>query len=160
MDFEERLQRAVKRGQNRAEEKAREAEAHRMNEDDYKNLHTKYRLELSEKIESSVNLLPQHFPGFSTEPVYGEQGWGFACYRDDLTIEGGSRKNLYSRFEMSVKAYSKYHVLEIASKGTIKNKEAFTRSHFAKLDELDFDAFVELANRWVLDYAEQFAAEQ
>ena len=54
--------------------------------------------------------------------------------------------------------YNKYHVLDVTAKGTIRNKEVFSRNHYQRLDEVDLDRFRELIEQWVLDYAELFAA--
>ena len=66
----------------------------------------------------------------------------------------GSRAAL----EMTVRPYSSLHVLDLAAKGTIRNKEVFNRNYFEKLSEVDPDTFAELIDLWVLEYAEQFAA--
>ncbi|QDU92813.1 hypothetical protein [Lignipirellula cremea] len=161
MDFEERLRKAIDRGKAKADEKAREEAARQMNEEDYKRLHSKLRLQLSEHIEKCVEGLPNFFPGFRYETTFGDRGWGAACWRDDLTIgSGGDRQNAYSRLEINVRPYSPYHVLESSAKGTINNKEMFQRNYFERVDDADIDQFVELVNRWVLEYAELYAAQQ
>lgn len=160
MDFDKRLQKAIERGKNRADLSAREAHSKALNEEECKRLHSQYRLELSEYIESCLRKLPQHFPGFHFETVFGDRGWGAACSRDDLSIARGNRRaNDYSRLEMTIRPYSSYHVLDLASKGTIRNKEVFNRNHFEKLDEADVETFTELIDVWVLEYAELFATK-
>jgi hypothetical protein len=59
---------------------------------------------------------------------------------------------------MVVSPHNKYHVLEVIAKGTIRNKEVFSRSHYQRLGEADLDRFHELIEGWVIDYAELFAA--
>ena len=54
--------------------------------------------------------------------------------------------------------YNKYHVLDVVAKGTIRNKEVFSRNYYQRLDEVDLDRFRELIEQWVLDYAEMYAA--
>jgi hypothetical protein len=158
-DFERRLQKAIERGTRRSEAQAREAQARAMSEEELKSLHTKYRLQLSEHIERCVLKLPHHFPGFRHETIYGERGWGVGCSRDDVGVgDDGRRTNFYSRLEMTIRPFSSLHVLELAAKGTIRNKEVFNRSHFEKLDDADPETFRELIDVWVLEYAELYAA--
>jgi len=160
MDFDTRLQKAIERGQNRAEEKTREEQAKALSEEDLKRLHSQYRLAVSEHIEICLQKLPQHFPGFQCETTYGDRGWGAACSRDDLRIHSdGRRENHYSRLEMTVRPYSSYNVLELSAKGTIDNKETYNRTHYEALAEADLDKFIELIDYWVLEYAELYAAK-
>ena len=66
--------------------------------------------------------------------------------------------NFFSRLRMVVSPHNKYHVLDVTAKGTIRNKEVFSRNHYQRLDDVDLDRFRELIEQWVLDYAELFAA--
>lgn len=50
-------------------------------------------------------------------------------------------------------------MLELAGKGTIRNKEAFNRTWFEKLEEASPEKFEELIDAWVLEYAELYAAQ-
>jgi hypothetical protein len=100
----------------------------------------------------------QYFPGFRTEMLYGEVGWGAACYRDDLQIAAGKRSNLYSRLEMTIRPLTNYHVLELRGKGTVANKEHFNRTHFVPLLEVDPDDFARLIDAWAIEYAEFYAS--
>jgi len=157
-DFEHRLKRAIERGTRRGEVRAREARAKAMSEEELKSLHTKFRLQLSEYIERCVLSLPNHFPGFKHETIYGERGWGAGCSRDDVgSGQDGRRANFFSRLEMTIRPFSSLHVLELIAKGTIRNKEVFSRSHFEKLDDVDPESFRELIDVWVLEYAELYA---
>ena len=159
MDFEQRLQKAIQRGQRRADERKSEVAAKALNEEELKSLHSRHRLGLSEKIEICVRQLPSHFPGFQFETIYGERGWGAAANRDDTEFaRGGRRTNLFSRLEMTIRPFSKAHVLDLAAKGTVRNKEVFNRHHYEKLEEVDPDSFAELIDLWVLEYAEMYAA--
>jgi len=160
MDFDERLQRAIKRGQRAGDAQA-EAEAEKaITEQELRRLHTQYRLELSEHIESCLKRLPQHFPGFRFETVVSDRGWGAAVSRDDVGLEGRrKRTNYFSRLEMFIRPVSKYFVLELAGKGTIRNKECFNRSHYERLADVDLASFMEMIDHWVLEYAELFAAK-
>lgn len=159
MDFNERLQKAIKRGQRRSEDKARQAKEKQLSEDELKRLHTQYRLQLSEHIEACLKTLPAHFPGFDYQTVFGERGWGASCSRDDIRMAGGRRNNDYSRLEMTIRPYSEYHVVDLATKGTIRNKEVFSRNHFEKIEDVDAAKFIELIDLWVLEYAELYAAK-
>jgi hypothetical protein len=157
-DFEQRMQKAVERGQRRSEERAQEARAKALSAEELKRLHTDHRLALSEHIERCIESLPHHFPGFQYETIFGESGWGAGASRDDVGTEGGRRKNFYSRLEMTIRPFTSLHVLELVAKGTVRNKELFNRTHFEKLDDADPDTFRELIDVWTLEYAELFAA--
>lgn len=159
MDFEERMQRAIQRGKQRQRASAEEARRRALSEEELKSLHSQYRLRLSEHIEQCMKQLANHFPGFKFETMYGERGWGVACSRDDLHInERGQRVNSFSRLEVTVRPYSEYHVVDLQAKGTIRNKEVFTRRHFEELDAADIETFQGLIDAWVLEYAELYSA--
>ncbi len=159
MSFEDRLQKAIERGIRKSEAKKSEAEARALSEEELKRLHSAYRLQLSEHIEKCIRQLPNFFPGFRLETLFGERGWGAACSRDDLRVVGGKRRESdYSRLELTVRPAVSMHVLDLAAKGTIRNKEVFNRNYFEKLEDADVDKFIELTDIWVLEYAELFAA--
>ena len=158
-DFDQRLRKAIERGARRGEACQREARAKAMSEEELKSLHTKYQLRLSEHIERCLQSLPNHFPGFVHETIYGARGSGAACRRDDLGPgESGRPASYYSRLEMTVRPFSPLHVLELTAKGTIRNKEIYNRSNFEQLHEADPETFCELIDVWVLEYAELYAA--
>ncbi len=137
-----------------------EAEAKALTEEELRRMHSACRLQLSEYIEQRIRQLPNFFPGFRTETLFGERGWGAACSRDDLRlVDGKRRENDYSRLEITVRPYASMPVLDLAAKGTIRNKEVFNRTYFEKLEEVDLDNFVELINVWILEYAELYAAK-
>ena len=75
MEFEQRLEKAIQRGRDRQKSRELEAQREALSAEELKRMHTKYRLQLSEHIEQCVQSLPQHFPGFSFETIYGEKGW-------------------------------------------------------------------------------------
>lgn len=160
MDFEERLQRAIQRGEANREAKEREAAGRALSEEECKRLHGQYRLELSEHIERCLHKLPDHFPGFRYETMVGERGWGAAVSRDDVGLSDGVRKNLYSRLEITVRPFSSLHVIEIAAKGTIRNKEVFNRNQFQKLAQIDVQPLRESVDLWILEYAERYSADR
>ncbi len=160
MEFEERLAKAIQRGQNLRDKKHLENAARQMSEDELKTLHSGYRLRLSEHIEHCLGQIPNQFPGFRYETIYGERGWGAACFRDDIGAgEDGKRTNFYSRIELTIRPFSSYHVLDLVGKGTIRDKEYFNRNHYEDLANADADQFVELIDVWLLEYAELFAAK-
>lgn len=160
MDFEQRLQRAIQRGEARRDAEAREAAGRALSEEECKRLHARYRLELSEYIERCLHQLPDHFPGFQFETIVGDRGWGAAVSRDDVGLGDGGRRNLYSRLEITVRPYSSAHVLDVAAKGTIRNKELFNRSQYQKLAEVDPQPLRESIDLWILEYAERYSAER
>jgi len=161
MSFEDRLRQAVERGNKRGEVRAHEAQRQALTEEECKRLHSQMRLRLSDQIESCVKRLPNVFPGFQYETIYGDKGWGGACFRDDLRIVGGQRTSNYSRLEMTIRPYSpSLQVIEVAGKATIQNKEAFNRTYYEKLEEVDEAKFRDLIDAWVLEYAEMFAAKK
>lgn len=158
-DFKSRFESAVQRGHQRREQVADAAKRKEMSEEELKRLHTSFRLSLSEKIEAKINNIIDAFPGFRQEALFGEVGWGTACYRDDLLIQNGRRSNEYSRFEMVIRPYSDLRVLDLKSKGTIKNRELFNRTLFRSIDEVDTQDFDDVINAWTIEYAEQYAAK-
>jgi len=160
MDFEQRLQKAIDRGQRRGDNKAQEVDSETFSAEEVKRLHSQYRLQLSEHIEDCIRRLLNHFPGFQYETIYGERGWGAACKRDDVRlIERRRRENYYSRLEVTVRPFSSLHVLELTAKGTIRNKEIFNRQHFEKIEDADPARYIELIDAWVLEFAELYAAK-
>jgi hypothetical protein len=161
MNFEERLAKAIERGQRlgdaRSEAKARKA----LTEEELKRLHTQYRLQLSEHIESCLQRLPGHLPGFRFESVVSERGWGAAVLRDDAAVgRGRVRSNEFSRLELVIRPFSSYHVVELLGKATVRNKEIFNRSHYQRLTEADPTSLTELVDLWTLEFAELYAAQK
>jgi len=130
-----------------------------LTEEEYRRLHSQYRLALSDHIEACIKKLPGLFPGFQYETMYGDRGWGGACFRDDLVLTRGGRTNNYSRLEITIRPYSSLHVLDLAAKGTIRNREAFNRNYFEELATADERKFRDLIDAWVLEYVEMYAAK-
>ncbi|NOY41425.1 MAG: hypothetical protein GXP26_06265 [Planctomycetes bacterium] len=158
MDFKDRLLRATERGQQAKDTEARKKAAQALSEEECRRLHSSYRLELTEHIEPCLRQLADNFPGFNYETVVDETGWGAAIRRDDLSIKAGRRDNLFSRLSMTISPHSEYHVLDLKAKGTVRNKENFSRNHYQLLKDADLDSFKQLIEQWTLDYAEQYAA--
>ncbi len=158
MSFKERLQRAQERGKQARAAQLDEAAARAMSEEECRRLHSQYRLELTDQIESRLRDLADNIPGFRLETIIDEEGWGAAASRDDIHLARGQRSSHFSRLQLVVSPYNKYHVLELAAKGTVRNKEVLSRNHYQRLSEVDVESFRELVELWVLDYAELYAA--
>lgn len=159
-DFSDRLDAAIRRGRQRGSDQKEVARQEAVSEEELKRMHSSFRLSLSERIEKAVSQLVGHFPGFQQETLYGDKGWGAACSRDDLSLTRGRRSSQFSRLEMTIRPLNEYMVLELKAKGTICNKEVFNRSHFKDLSEVDASDYENMIDAWVVEYAEQFAAQQ
>ena len=158
MDFEKRLERAIVRGKQTRDARSRSQDEQALSEGDLKNLHSKCRLDLSEHIEDCLRKLADHFPGFRFQTVVSGDGWGATINRDDLIRRDSEAVDFYSRFEMLIRPFGAAHIVELAAKATVRNKEVFNRSHYQFLNQVDVDSFREMIDLWVLEYAEQFAA--
>jgi hypothetical protein len=158
MEFRERLQKAAERGRETRTSELRAAAAQALSEEECRRRHSEYRLALTDHIEHCLGDLADNFPGFRLETVVDERGWGAVASRDDMGFADGRRVNVFSRLHVVVGPYSKYQVLEILAKGTVRNKETFTRNNYQRLAEVDLERFRELIEQWVLDYAEMYAA--
>jgi len=158
MDFKQRLHRAAERGQQAKDAQAAAAAAKAMSEEECRRLHSQYRRELTDHIESCLQQLADNFPGFNFETVMDDKGWGAAVRRDDLSLNAGKRDNLFSRLVLTISSYSDYKVLDLKAKGAVRNKENFSRNHYELLKDADLDSFRQLIERWTLDYAEHYAA--
>lgn len=160
MSFDERLQKAIQRGERRGDEQAEAARRAALSEEQLKRMHTDLRLRLSEHAEQCLRTLPNHFPGFQYETIFGERGWGGAVRRDDIRLVGGKRADEYSRLEITVRPLSSVLVVDLAAKGTIRNREAFTRNYFERIEDADAAKFMQLIDAWVLEYAEMYASQR
>lgn len=158
-DFESRLESAISRGRQRATHQASEERKKELTEEEKRRLHTTHRLTLSERIERAIQRVSDHFPGFLQESMYGEVGWGAACFRDDLRIEQGRRTNQYSRLEMVIRPHSDSNVLDLKGKGTVLNRELFNRNFFAPISDVNVSEFENLIDSWAIEYAEVYAAK-
>ena len=159
-DFDERLKKAVARGASRAESLQSEEQRKRKEADEFRSLHAKYRLELTDQIEGVVKKLIDLFPGFRYQSVFGDTGWGSACMRDDLVIERGVRSNKYSRFEMVIRPVNEFFILDLQAKGTIADKELLTRALYQPLGQVDMDRFRKAIDDWAVAYAELYATKR
>ena len=160
-DFQKRLQKAIERGHRASDARARAEAEKEVSEQELRRLHTQYRLELSEHVETCLREVAGHLPGFLFEPVVAERGWGAAVSRDDYQAgRGRAPAARFSRLEMLVRPVSEYFVLELAAKATIRDKECFNRSHYQQLAEVDLASFTGLVDLWVLEFAELYAAKR
>jgi hypothetical protein len=158
MSFRERLHRASERGKQTRAAQLNEAAARALSEEECRRLHSQYRLTLTEYIESCLRELADNFPGFRVETIVDESGWGTGVGRDDVALDAGRRGSFFSRMQLVVAPYNKFRVLELVAKGTVRNKEVLTRSHYQRLDDVDVESFRELIELWVLDYAELYSS--
>ena len=159
MDFESKLEKAIQRGQERNSSDAEQRRQKELTKEDLRNRHNQFRLELSDHIEKGLKQLDGHFPGFSYETIYGEKGWGGALSRNDLTRgKDGRAGSFFSRIETTVRPQSEYNVVNIAGKGTVFDKEYCNWNHYEDLNVADAKAFEAIIDKWILEYAEQFAA--
>lgn len=159
MDFKDRLERAIQRGQRSSDAEARARAEQATSEEEFRRLHSQYRLELSDHIEQCLRELVRHFPGFRYETMVGDRGWGGAINRDDFSLVDGRRSNLFSRLELVVRPFTASHVLDLNAKGTVRNRELFSRAQYQRLTEVDQQLMTDSIDRWVLEYAELFAAK-
>jgi hypothetical protein len=159
MDFKDRLERAIQRGQRSSDADARARAEQATSEEEFRRLHSQYRLELSEHIEQCLRELARHFPGFRYETMVGDRGWGGAINRDDFSLVDGRRSNLFSRLELVVRPFTASHVLDLNAKGTVRNRELFSRAQYQRLTEVDLQLLTDSIDRWVLEYAELYAAK-
>jgi len=160
MEFHKRLEKAIERGQQAGSTRAQAEAEKAVTEKELSRLHSQYRLELSERIETCLRQLADRVPGFRFETVVDDRGWGAAVSRDDIQVQGDRRRtNYFSRLEVVIRPASAYHVLELAAKATIRNRELFNRTHYQLLTEVDTTSFHEMVDLWVLEYAELYAAK-
>jgi hypothetical protein len=158
MSFREQLQRATERGKQTRAAQLNEAAAKALSEEECRRLHSQYRLTMTEHIEKCLGELADGLPGFRLESVMDESGWGSVVSRDDVGVGGGRRGDFFSRLQIVVGPYGRYHVLDVSAKGTVRNKEVLSRNHYQKLSDVDLESFRELIERWVLEYAELYSA--
>lgn len=157
-EFEKRLEKAIDRGHRSREAQGQQQGEQQATVEDLRNLHSKLRLSLSEHIEECLRKLCDHFPGFEFSTVMNEEGWGARITRDDINLNAGTNRNLYSRLEILVKPFSDAHILDVNTKGTIRNKESLNRSNYRLLKEATEEGLVDIIDGLVLEFAELYAA--
>lgn len=165
MDFEKRLQQAIQRGQKVSDDKDQARVERAMGEDELRKLYADFRIQFSEHIEHCLRQLADHFPGFQFRSVVGDEGWGGEIARDDLGVGTGKSqpRNYYSRFfsklHLVIKPFSSAHIIELVGKGTIRNKEIFSRNQYQRLPDVDTTVMIQTIDQWVLEYAEKYAGQ-
>jgi hypothetical protein len=157
-EFEDQLRKAIERGQRANDALQAEQKLARLSADQLKIRHNDFRLKLSDRIEVTLKSLVNQLPGFAYENIYGERGWGGAVSRDELLMTRGQRRSVYSRLEITVKPLSDLEIVDLAGKGTVKNREIFVRNHFRTIQESELDEFLEMVDRWVLEFAQLYMA--
>jgi hypothetical protein len=155
MDFEEKIKQAIERGHRRSEARADAERRQKLSESEVRNRHNQIRLRVSDHIEKAMRRIADHFPGFQTEILYGEKGWGAAITRDDVR---GPGKTLFSRLELFVRPLSSLGIVDLVAKGTIRNRELFSRNYYDELESTNVEQLEQLVDTWLLEYAELFAA--
>lgn len=159
MDFDRELEKAIERGNSLGAASNKADKQASISKEQLRNRHNEFRLNLSEHIETCLQQLANHFPGFQYETIYGHRGWGGAVARNDIDRgPDGKTGSFFSRVEITVRPQNEFNVVNIAGKGAIRDKEIFTWNYFADIPEAKQDDFEAVIDKWVLEYAEQFAA--
>ena len=156
--FDDRLKKAIDRGQKSRDAEGQAAGKQQSTKEELRSLHSSLRLAVSEHIEECLRKLCDHFPGFEYSTVMNEDGWGARIVRDDINLQQGVNRNLYSRLEMLVKSFSEAHIIEVTTKGTIRNKESLNRNNFKFLHEATEEGIVEIVDNLVIEFAQQYSA--
>ncbi len=158
MNFDDRLKRAIQRGVKDKDQRTRAEVEEQLSLDELKTMHAGFRLELSEHIEECLKKLVDHLPGFEFQTILGEVGWGGRITRDDIhLVPGKSAESRYSRFEMTISPFTPTAIVELVTKGTVRNREIMNRKNYQKVDEFDVESFREMIDLRVLEFAEQYS---
>lgn len=157
-DFKNRLQKAIQKGQEAGAADGASRNADAAAEEELRQIHAHLRNEISEHIETCLRQLCDHFPGFDYSTVLNEDGWGARISRDDIRLGRSTTKNEYSRLEVLVRPFNDTHILEVATKGTIRNRESLNRTNYRFLKDATADVLKEVVNGIALEFAEQFSA--
>lgn len=158
-DFDERMKAAIERGQRRNLSEKEQLEQQKAQAEQLRRTHTQLRVELSEHIESVLQKMSDHLPGFRYENVFGDAGMGAACWRENLVMNRGQRSTQYSRFEMVIRPFNEFFVVDLHAKGTIANREVFTRNHFQLISDAKTKDFNDLIDQWALSFLELYYAK-
>jgi len=159
MDFEDKLEQAIQRGQDRNAAKANSQKKTELSKEAIRNRYNEIRLNLSDHIEVGLKKIASHFPGFEYETIYGAKGWGGALSRNDLDRgPDGKAGSFFSRVEMTVRPQNEFNVINIVGKGTIRDKELFVWNHYDSIAQSNQAEFIQMIDNWLLQFAEQFAA--
>ena len=77
------------------------------------------------------------------------------------SFDGGGfadERRLRERLEVLVRPFNDTHIVEIATKGTIRNRESLNRTNFRFLKDATVDALKQIVDGLALEFAEQFSA--
>lgn len=157
-DFEERLKKAIELGQKTSAARQAETKQAEWTASRLRIRHNDFRLSLSERIETALKALVNQLPGFEYENIFGDRGWGGAVSRDELDLNRGQRRTIFSRLELVIKPLTELSIVEIAAKGTVRNREIFVRSHYRSIQESEPVEFFDMIDRWVLEYAQLYSS--
>lgn len=158
-DFERRLEEAIERGQRKNLNRQSMVRQSEMTAEQIRNQHNEFRLNLSDYIEKGLKKLANHFPGFKYETIYGSRGWGGAISRDDIDRgPDGRTGTFFSRIEITVRPQNEFNLVNVAGKGTIRDKEVFTWNFYQSVAEAEMATFEKTIDQWMLEFAEIFAA--
>lgn len=161
MNFDERLKRAILRGEQEKTERSRAAEFEQLTIEELRTMHSGYRLELSEHIENCEQKLVDHLPGFEFQTILNEDGWGGRITRNDLhLVPGKPAESRYSRLEMVISPFTPTAILELVTKGTVRNREVMNRKNYQKVNELELASFKEMIDLRALEFAEQYSGTE
>ena len=61
--------------------------------------------------------------------------------------------------EVLIRPFADVHILNLVAKATIRNEEIFNRSQYEPLADADVTSFRDTIDRWVLEFAERYAAK-
>jgi hypothetical protein len=75
-----------------------------------------------------------------------------------MRLGRGTARNEYSRLEILVRPFSDVYILEVATKGTIRNRESLNRSRHEFLREATVESLRRAVDSTVLEFAEQYSA--
>lgn len=159
MNFEDRLRKALERGEKTRDARGRAALERELSQEELRSLHSRYRLELSDHIELCLRKLADHVPGFKYQSIVSEEGWGGRLSRDDLhLVPGRAPESRYSRLEVLITPFGSVGILELTVKGTVRNREVLNRKQYQQLTEFDLENFKDIIDLRVLEFAELYAA--
>jgi len=161
MNFDDRLKKALERGEKTRDARGRAALERELSQEDLRSLHSRFRLELSEHVEHCLQKLADQVPGFKFQSVMNEEGWGGRLSRDDLKLTPGRPpESRYSRLEVLISPLGSVGILEMTVKGTVRNREVLNRKQYQHLNEFDMDSFKEIIDLRVLEFAELYASSK
>ena len=70
----------------------------------------------------------------------------------------GRAGSFFTRVEITVRPQNEFNVVNIAGKGTIRDKEIFSWNYFEEIEHAKQETFETMLDKWILQFAETFAA--